>query len=90
MAARRGRRLARYLVWTSPTIAAFNGCLVDGDCGFRHQVHGVTGGQKGQPLETHLHDDLGYGFLDFVFELFDDLGVHLRHQSDFFVLSVFN
>ena len=74
----------------SPTITVLNGCFVDGDGGFRHQVHGLAGWQERQILETQLHDDLGDGLLDLGFELFDSLVVHVRHQSDFFVLSVFN
>jgi hypothetical protein len=86
-----GRRLApdRFL-GGSPTIIVLVGCLVHGDSGFRHQVHGLARWQERQLLETQLHDDLGDGFLDFAFELFDGLGVHVRHQSDLFVLSVFS
>jgi hypothetical protein len=56
----------------------------------RHQVHGVADWQVRQLLEAHLHDDLGDGLLDLAFELFGGLLVRLRHQSDFFVLSVFS
>jgi len=86
-----GRRLApdRFL-GESSSIIVFNGCLVHGDGCFRHQVHGVAGWQERQLPDAHLHHDLGNGFLDLAFELFDGLGVQARHQSDFFVLSVFS
>ena len=50
----------------------------------------VAGWQERQLPDAHLHDGFGDGFLDLAFELFDGLGVQARHQSDFFVLSVFN
>lgn len=47
-------------------------------------------GKSGRLLNAHLHDHFGDGFHDLAFELFDCPGVHSRHQSVFFVLSVFN
>jgi hypothetical protein len=68
----------------------FHGHLIHGDGSFRYQVHCAAGWQERQLPESHLHDDFGDGILDLAFELFNGLGVRLCHQSDFFVLSVFN
>jgi hypothetical protein len=67
-----------------------DGSLVDGYGGVGHQVHDSAGWQERQLLEAPLHEDFGNGLFDVVFESFGSLGVHIRHQSDFVVLSVFN
>src|SRR5208282_50684 len=80
------RRKSFSLLWSSVLHSRF----VDRYRRLRHQVHGVAGWQVRQLLQAHLHDDLGNGSLDSAFKLFYGLLVQMRHQSDFFVLSVFN
>ena len=82
--------MALCLLGRSLTIIILHGCLVHGDGCVRHQVHRVAGWQERQLPDAHLHDGFGDGFLDLAFELFNGLGVQARHQSDFFVLSVFS
>ena len=50
----------------------------------------MTSGPQRQFLEAHFDNDLSNGFLNFLFELCDSLVLHNAHQSDLFVLSVFN
>ena len=65
-------------------------CAVSLSCRVGHQVHRPLRGEVRQPIQAQPHDDLGDGLLDLVFEPANGLWVRISHQSDFFVLSVFN
>ena len=60
----------------SPIIIVFHGCLIDGDCGFRHQVHGLLRREEREPFESHVADDFKDGFLDPLLQLVDGFLIH--------------
>jgi hypothetical protein len=58
----------------------FDGCLVDRNSGFRHQVYGLFRREQWEPFQSHISKHFANGLLDPLFKFADGLLGHV-HRS---------